>query len=267
MLMCLRARALLLLACISVSVSAQTIPPNAVAVVNGQAISQDLFDQLLRANVAQGLKDSPQLRQAIKDDLINRVLLIQRAEKLGLDKTPEAQVRLQALRENLLVESLMADYLKRHPITEDMIQADYDRQVETLKKAGKVEQYQLSVIVVPSEAEANDILYRLKRGISFSALARERSVDPSKANDGVVGWVLPAQINPALVEAMTKLKKGAYAGPIATGEGWSIIRVDDKRPFKMPTLEESKNGIIALLIQQRRLQLIEQLRAESRISR
>lgn len=265
--MCLRARALLLLACISVSVSAQTIPPNAVAVVNGQAISQDLFDQLLRANVAQGLKDSPQLRQAIKDDLINRVLLIQRAEKLGLDKTPEAQVRLQALRENLLVESLMADYLKRHPITEDMIQADYDRQVETLKKAGKVEQYQLSVIVVPSEAEANDILYRLKRGISFAALARERSVDPSKANDGLVGWVLPAQINPALGEAMIKLKKGAYAGPIATGDGWNIIRLDDKRPFKMPTLEESRNGIISLLVQQRRIQLIELLRGESRISK
>ncbi len=132
MLMCLRAKALVLLACISISVSAQSIPPNAVAVVNGQAISQDLFDQLLRANVAQGLKDSPQLRKAIKDDLINRVLLIQRAEKLGLDKTPEAQVRLQAMRESLLVESLMADYLKRHPITEDMIQADYDRQVETL---------------------------------------------------------------------------------------------------------------------------------------
>ena len=267
MLMCLRARALLLLACISVSVSAQTIPPNAVAVVNGQAISQDLFDQLLRANVAQGLKDSPQLRKAIKDDLINRVLLIQRAEKLGLDKTPEAQVRLQAMRESLLVESLMADYLKRHPITEDMIQADYDRQVETLKKAGKVEQYQLSVIVVPSEAEANDILYRLKRGISFAALARERSTDPTKASDGLVGWVLPAQINPALGEAMTKLKKGAYAGPIATGDGWNIIRVDDKRPFKMPTLDESKNGIITLLIQQRRLQLIEQLRSESRISK
>ena len=265
--MCLRAKALLFLAFISVSVSAQSIPPNAVAVVNGQVISQELFDQLLRANVSQGLKDSHQLRKAIKDDLIDRVLLIQRAEKLGLDKTPEAQIRLQAMRENLLVESLMADYLKRHPITEDMVQADYDRQVETLKKAGKVEQYQLSVIVVPSEPEANDILYRLKRGISFAALARERSLDPSKANDGQVGWVLPAQINPALGEAMIKLKKGAYAGPIATGDGWNIIRLDDKRPFKIPTLEESRNGIISLLVQQRRLQLIEQLRKESRISK
>ena len=55
------------------------------------------------------------------------------------------------------------------------------------------------------------------------------------------------------------------AGPIATGEGWNVIKVDEKRPFKAPTLEESKNGIVQLLIQQRRAQLIQRLRSENRV--
>jgi hypothetical protein len=41
--------------------------------------------------------------------------------------------------------------------------------------------------------------------------------------------------------------------------------VDEKRAFLAPTLEESKNGIAQLLVQQRRAQLINQLRAEGKI--
>lgn len=252
--------------CFSVVVAAQTSSSKPVAVVNGQAISTELYEQALKANIAQGLKDSPQLRQAVREDLINRELLIQRAEKLGLDKAPDAALQIKRMRENLLVELLMANYLQQHPITDEMIRADYDRQVNLLKQAGNVEQYKISVIVVSTETEAKDIVSRLKRGISFVALARERSLDASKANGGEVGWVLPKQINPVLSEEMVKLKKGTFAGPIATGDGWNIIKLDDKRPFKMPPLEESRNGIISLLVQQRRAQLIEQLRAESKVT-
>lgn len=250
----------------SLTVSAQSLPNHTMAMVNGRPISNELFEQALRANLSQGLKDTAQLRQAIREDLINRELLIQKAETLGLDRSPEAAMQLKRMRENLLVDLLMAGYLKQHPITEEMVRADYDRQVNLLKQSGNLEQLKVSVIVVSSEPEANDILARLKRGISFAALARERSIDASKSNDGVVGWVLLSQLNPVLGEAVSKLKKGAYAGPIATGDGWNIIKLDDKRPFKMPSLEESQNGIISLLVQQRRLQLIEQLRAESKIS-
>lgn len=257
---------LLLASLMSLGVAAQSLPSHTMAMVNGRPISNDLFEQALRANVAQGLKDTPQLRQAIKEDLINRELLIQKSEALGLDRTPDAAMQLKRMRENLLVDLLMTAYLKQNPITEDMVRADYDRQVKMLKQSGSLEQYKVSVILVSSQAEADDIVGRLKRGISFAALARERSTDGSKANNGEVGWVLMTQLNPVLGEAVAKLKKGAYAGPIATGDGWNIIRLDDKRPFKMPTLEESQNGIISLLIQQRRQQLIEQLRAESKIS-
>ncbi|MEN9903427.1 MAG: hypothetical protein RL651_2091, partial [Pseudomonadota bacterium] len=68
-----------------------------VATVNGEPISTAMYEQNLRANLAQGIKDSPQLRQTVKEELINRELLAQYAEKLGIDKTPEAKLQLSLL--------------------------------------------------------------------------------------------------------------------------------------------------------------------------
>ena len=249
----------------SLAALAQSLPAGAVATVNGQVITDTMFEQNLRANLAQGAKDTPQLRQAVKEELINRELMAQQAEKLGLDKTPEAKLQLKQLRENLLVEMLLAQTLKQNPITEEEVRADYNRQLNQLSQAGGIQQYKISVIVVPSENEAKDIVARLNRGVSFAALAKERSIDASKANGGLVGWILANQVNPALGETIVKMNKGSYSAPIATGEGWNIVKVDEKRPFKAPTLEESKNGIVQLLVQQRRAQLIQQLRSEGKI--
>jgi len=247
------------------TVMAQSLPSGAVATVNGEPISTTMYEQNLRANLAQGMKDTPQLRQTVKEELINRELLAQYAQKIGLDKTPEAQLQLKQVRENLLVEMLLAAYLQQNPITEEEVRADYNRQLKQLGQTGNSMQYKISVIVVSSEYEAKEIIKRLNRGVSFAALAKELSIDNSKNNGGLVGWVLPNQVNPTLAEVMVSLNKGAFAGPIATAEGWNIVKVDEKRAFLAPTLEESKNGIVQLLIQQRRAQLVNQLRSEGKI--
>ena len=48
-----------------------------VATVNGTPITKGLFDLNLKAAIAQGQKDTPQLREAIKNELINRQLIVQ----------------------------------------------------------------------------------------------------------------------------------------------------------------------------------------------
>ena len=57
-----------------------------LATVNGAALSEGLLELLVSTNVAQGAKDSPELRQMIKDELIGREVLAQEAQRLGLDK-------------------------------------------------------------------------------------------------------------------------------------------------------------------------------------
>lgn len=237
-----------------------------VASVNGTAIPDSQFNQVLTQALNQGQKDSPELRNAIKEELINREIVAQAATKAGLDKTPEAKQLWAQIRQNFLIELYWADYSKKNPITDEQVKAEYDRDIAQLKQSGANEQYKVALITVATQAEADAISAQLKKGASFEKLVKEKSIDPSKAQGGVVGWVLPAQLNPEIGTAITKLNKGGITMPIQTQSGWNIVKVDDKRPFKVPALSEVQNQIRQQLQQRQRIEVINKLRSESKIS-
>src|SRR5437868_1326292 len=65
-----------------------------VAVVNGVPIPQTRMDFIVKSQIQQGQKDSPELRQQIKDVLVTRELIAQEAAKKGLDKSADVQMQL-----------------------------------------------------------------------------------------------------------------------------------------------------------------------------
>jgi peptidyl-prolyl cis-trans isomerase C len=59
---------------------------------------------------------------------------------------------------------------------------------------------------------------------------------------------------------IVNLPKGAHtAAPIQFNNAWHILRVDDTRPYKMPTMEESRAQLTAALQGQKRQKLIADL--------
>lgn len=243
--------------------SAQTKPPGAFATVNGVSVPQSLVDQNVKVNIAQGQKDTPELRRVIQDELVNREVLAQESTRLGLDKTPDAQAQWAQVRQTFMVELLLNDYILRNPIAEATLKAEYDRQMALMKDQ---QQYQLSLIVTPTEDEAKAVLARLRKGEVFSKLALEKSLDPSKKDGGNVGWVVPAQILPAISNVMVNLVKGALAAaPIQTPAGWNLIRLEDIRLFKAPTFDEAKNDIRQMLVQKQRFEYVKKLRDTAKV--
>ena len=156
---------------------AQSKPAGAAASVNGVVIPQALLDQNVRVNIAQGQRDTPELRRAIQDELVNREVLAQESARLGLDKTADAQAQWAQVKQTFMVEILLNDYARRNPITETALKTEFDRQIAAMKEE---QQYRVSLIVTATEAEAKAILARLKKGESFAKLASELSLDPSK---------------------------------------------------------------------------------------
>lgn len=234
-----------------------------MATVNGVTIPMSLLEQNVNANVAQGQRDTPELRQLLKDELINREILAQESAKLGLDKTAEAKTQLAQMRQTLMVELLLNDLLKKSPVTDVQIKAEYDRRVDILKNE---QEYKVALIVTATEAQAKALIAQLNKGASFEKIATEHSIDPSKAKGGQVGWVLPAQILPAISNVMVNLNKGAIAvSPIATQAGWNIIKVEDKRLYQAPGLNEAKNDIRQALQQQQRAELVKRLRDNAKV--
>ncbi len=239
------------------------LPSGAAAVVNGVTISDKTLDKIVKANVAQGQKESPELRKVILDELVARELFIQAANKQGLDKTPEVQERLAQIRQDLLIAALEGDYLKKHPITDSDLKAEYDRQINLI---GDSQEYNLKQIIVANEADAKAIISSLKRGESFEKLAKEKSLDPSKEQGGNLGWVLAKQIIPEIANVLANMSRGSLtAAPIQTSLGWHVIKLEDSRQFKAPTFEESKVRVQQTLMQAKRIELLGKLREGAKI--
>lgn len=250
----------------AVALMVSTATASDVATVNGQGISQAMLEENVKANVAQGQKDTPDLRKTLVEELINRALMAQNAEKTGLTSTTEARVSLDQLKENYEAGLALNAYLSKNPVTDAEIRADYDRQIAALGGAN-AQQYQLSMIVMQTKIEAEDVIAKLKKGASFEQQARERSVAPSKPQGGKIGWVFPAQLPPELGSNLAKLNKGGYTtSPIEVQGAWYILKADDKRPFKAPTFDESKERIRGALTQQKRAEFLKQLRESAQIT-
>ena len=59
---------------------------NAFVTVNGVAVSQNMANVFIAEQKAQGAPDTPELKNAVREELIRRELLLQEAKKAGLDK-------------------------------------------------------------------------------------------------------------------------------------------------------------------------------------
>jgi peptidyl-prolyl cis-trans isomerase C len=258
----------LLFSAVSAQTKANVSGITSIGSVNGKEIDAKNFEQIIKNNVANGLEDTEQLRAAVKEELITRQVMLQEVSRLGLDKTPEAVYGVNFVKDNFLIDYLLKSYEAKHSITDEMIKSEYDRQLVLIGEPSEAMQYLVRAIVTQTEADARSVISDLKKGSDFLQLAKSKSIDPSKTNGGDLGWVLPAQVMPALGNVMVNLKPGSYSAlPIQTPNGWYVLRVEDKRPFKIPTFEESKATLIQTLQQVQRQNYVRELIKAAKITK
>ena len=198
---------------------------------------QAYFDFMLKQRTAQGQPDTPELRTDVRDELNTRELLVREAKKQGLDKSPALKTEMDLTQQTVLVRAYMADYLKAHPVPDDVLRKEYD----AIKGQIGDKEYKVRHILVDKEDEAKEIITALQKGEKFEKLA-ERSKDTgSKANGGDLDWNAPANFVKPFADAMVALPKGKFTTtPVKSQFGWHVIEVDDIRDAKVPTFEEVK---------------------------
>ena len=96
------------------------------ATVNGQAIPQSVYDAFVAEQKAQGTPDTPELQNAVKEELIRREILAQEAKKKGLDKKGNIQGQVELAKQAVLIRAFLSDYVAAHPISEAQLKAEYD---------------------------------------------------------------------------------------------------------------------------------------------
>ena len=233
------------------------------ALVNGVSIPQARVDLRVKIAVTQGQADSPELRKAIREDMISLEVLAQEAKKKGLDNDPEVIQQTELAKQSVLVSAFVQDYTKNHQISDDQLKQEYDKLKANLGKS----EYNVSHILVETEDEAKAIIAQLGKKGKFDKIAKAKSKDAGSAErGGSLGWAVPSNFVPPFANAMLSLKKGTYTKePVKSQFGWHIIKLDDVRDLKVPSFEELKPQIQQRLQQQSIQEYIAELRSKAKI--
>jgi peptidyl-prolyl cis-trans isomerase C len=207
-----------------------------VAVVNDESITDAEFQQYLKLRQSREPITDDAQKKKVLEEMVDRVLLAQRAVANGVDKDPEVQNLMKRVRENILVQSMIRKSLEEHPITDDELKQRFQTEVAATHKT----EYKVSHILTKNEDEAKEIIKALQAKGDFAALAKKKSIDvQSGKNGGALGWINQGMVVPEFFEGVSRLEKGAFSSePVKSDFGWHIIKVEDTRPAKIPTYEE-----------------------------
>jgi peptidyl-prolyl cis-trans isomerase C len=218
---------------------AAAAPATSGAAPAGKALyPQSQFDFMLKERMAQGQPDTPELRNAIREELNTRELLVREAKKANLDKNADVKQQMDLAGQTILVRAYVADWIKKNPIPDAELKKEYDN----IKAQMGDKEYKVKHILVEKEDEAKDIIAQLQKGGKFDELAKARSKDPgSKDRGGDLDWNAPGGFVKPFSDAMIATPKGKFtATPVQTQFGYHVILVEDVRDAKVPSFDEVK---------------------------
>lgn len=235
----------------------------AAATVNGKVIKQSLVDYIEKDAAARGQPVDDNVRQVIMNKLISSELIYQEAQRQRLDKQADYLAKEELTRRELLVNTFLQDYIKKHPVSEADTKAAYEKYKAELGD----KEYNARHILVSTEAEAKDIIAQLGKGGDFAKIAAEKSKDPgSKEKGGDLGWFSLGGMVKPFSEAVSGLQKGAYTTtPIQTQFGWHVIKLENTRATQPPAYEKVKEGLQKQLQQQQLEKMLTELRNKAKI--
>jgi len=253
--------------CVSAAVWAQAPAAKARSsakqvTVNGKPIPKSRLDFIVKQRAAQGQPDNEQARKAILDNLITQEVVAQEAERRGFAKSADVRAQLELLRQQALVQALVQDHLKTHPIKDEEMLAEYNK----VKASRGDKEYKARHILVDKDTEANEIIAQLKKGSKFEDLAKQSKDPGSKDKGGDLDWNPPSTFVKPFSEALTKLEKGKYTEtPVQTQFGWHVIQLDDVRTAQFPAFDTVKQQLLTRMQEQEVQKFVGELRSKAKI--
>ena len=200
-----------------------------------------------------------QRRDALLSYLIDINVLSRAAEAKKIDQAPAFPQKMAFARKKVLVEALL-EQESRASVSDKDLKKFYD---ENLKPQNEVHARH---ILVETDAQAKDVIAKLKGGADFAQLAKEVSKDPG-SDGGDLGYITKDQVVPEFGEAAFKLEKGKISDPVKSQFGWHVIKVEDKRERKPLAFDAVKDRIKAVLLQKANEDLVTKARQGAKIER
>lgn len=263
------------------------------ATVDGRAITTAEVDQLIQVMRQQGVEPdttSPGANQEERrrnfalDQLIDRRLVLNEAEKRGIGPTPAeieqrfaqfkanfglgdslpAGMDAEAMKKNLADDATISLYFNQVVVDSITISATelegyYRENPALFDGKNRVRASHILFMVPPGAAAATKeeirskalgVLAQAKNGQDFAELARKHSEDPSSApTGGDLNWFMRGQMVPEFDRVVFSLREGEIGDLVETQFGFHIIKVTETgKPLQ---LAEIRDDLERMLKQQK----------------
>ena len=285
------------------AVSCKKADENAVATVNGKAISekeftenykvyelmykQQLGEEALKKTDKDGVSFKDKLKENILEKLIVDELINQEIDNKKIAITDEEVNNLyEQTIKDMGGQEQYEEFLKQQNITDDFIKdsnkKDYKQQKleEAFYKDNKVTEeeikdfydankerlikYSLSQIMADNEEDAKKLYDKLEAGEDFAELAKNESSDTySAANGGNMGEVQASTMPKEFLNAVSTTEIGSYSKVFKSDMGYHIVKVDDKKD----QLEDLRTEIEQTIKSQKFIEYMKDLRANADVKK
>ena len=229
-----------------------SLPPDAVARVNGQTIGVDDYQRTLAAVASDkraGVDDDD--RQRVLERLIDEELLLQRGLELGLVRS-DARVRKDLTQ--AVIEGAVAGAGEVRPSDEEL-QAFYKAERDFFTQPGRLRVRQIWFKVIsavqaePALERARAAVARLRAGEDFATV--RDAVGDHEITPLPDAPLPPAKLvdylGPTAVKAVAALSPGETSEPVRSATGYHVLQVVEREPAAAPPLTQIRPVVLGEL--------------------
>ena len=233
-----------------------------IATVNGVQIKDGIVDSLLkdvpeaqRAMIMAG----PQFAQ-LKEQLVTTEVLYQEAVKANIHKDVDAQLMMH-LTEREVMTDFLVKKLAKAKLTDEKLKQWYDDHAVQFRE----DKADVFMIATDDQAAADTAHAALTSGRAFADVAKDFSVDPrSKDAGGALGNMDMGNFPPQMTAAIDALADGAFSAPIDMGQGFMILKVENRKKSVTP-FEEVKDQIKEEALKETAQEVVKELREKASV--
>lgn len=201
---------------------------------------KDLLEEMVDKEVVE--QAAAKYKVTISDDELDRELKMMKTMygSAGQNLSKSKDQWKQEIKSSLLLEKLLT---KDVTVSETVLKDYYENNKDIYRIPTT---YHISQITTSTKTQAEQIIKELNKGVKFSVLAMEKSLDEFTANQGGdMGYISEdnEQISETYISAVEKLKVGKWSQPVEADEGWAILYLQEKIEGKQYSYKEVKEQI------------------------
>ena len=232
-------------------------PSQVAAKVDKQEITVHQVQQLIKSSPNQNITANENLHNEVLDQLIKQELLFQQAQKMKLDRDPDALLAIEAAKRKIIVDTYLRKVFESSStdgVTENDMQDYFDNHPEYFGERKKIVYTQVAV-KVPEEIKA-DLIQQIEASENIDTLITklEEQQLPYKHNQQVQ---TTEKLPKVLIDPLYTLSEGDI-GYLTMDDGILVLAVEEKEAMPI-AFNEARAAIRNYLYTEKRKEDVEQL--------